>query len=100
MRLVGFNGRDIGEGTCQRGKKKDDYVDHSTPEDSAQKESGAMDHGFLDGALLWWLESEGIKFYIAKSNMAVRTDAISLIESENLKVQRNLCRLVSNFDIG
>lgn len=40
----------------------------------------AMDRGFIDGSLLWWLERKGIKFYIpAKSNMIVYEDAISLI---------------------
>ena len=42
----------------------------------------AIDRGFMDGALLWWLESEGVTFYIpAKSNMAVYDDALSLTES-------------------
>ena len=50
--------------------------------DHANLTSIAIDRGFMDGALLWWLESEGIIFYIpAKSNMAVYIDAISLIKS-------------------
>ena len=48
----------------------------------AKLKSIAIDRGFLDGSLLWWLESEGIIFYIpTKSNMDVRADAISLVES-------------------
>jgi len=39
----------------------------------------AIDRGFMDGSLLWWLDSQGIIFYIpAKSNMSVYEDAISL----------------------
>lgn len=50
--------------------------------DHACLTSIAMDRGFLDGALLWWLELQGVTFYIpAKSNMAVYADAISLAES-------------------
>lgn len=42
----------------------------------------AMDRGFMDGKLLWWLNSEGIIFYIpAKSNQHVYNDAISLVET-------------------
>jgi hypothetical protein len=45
----------------------------------AKISSIAIDRGFMDGALLWWLESESIIFYIpAKSNMTVYEDAISL----------------------
>ncbi len=45
----------------------------------AKISSVAIDRGFMDGALLWWLESESITFYIpAKSNMTVYKDAISL----------------------
>jgi hypothetical protein len=41
----------------------------------------ALDRGFMDGSLLWWLEKKGIIFYIpAKSDMNVYEDAISLIE--------------------
>ena len=42
----------------------------------------AMDRGFMDGKLLWWLNREGIIFYIpAKSNQHVYNDAISLVET-------------------
>ena len=42
----------------------------------------AMDRGFMDGKLLWWLNREGIIFYIpAKSNQHVYDDAISLVET-------------------
>ena len=41
----------------------------------------AMDRGFMDGKLLWWLESQGIIFYIpAKSSQNVYNDALSLVE--------------------
>lgn len=41
----------------------------------------AMDRGFMDGKLLWWLHhSMGITFYIpAKTNMDVYKDALALI---------------------
>jgi hypothetical protein len=42
----------------------------------------ALDRGFMDGSLLWWLQQKGIIFYIpAKSNMIVYQDAISLIDN-------------------
>ena len=42
----------------------------------------AIDRGFMDGKLLWWLNREGIIFYIpAKSNQHVYNDAISLVET-------------------
>ena len=41
----------------------------------------AMDRGFMDGKLLWWLKSMDIIFYIpAKSNQNVYNDALSLIK--------------------
>jgi len=41
----------------------------------------AIDRGFMDGTLLWWLHLQGITFYIpAKSNMDVYDDAISLVD--------------------
>jgi len=43
----------------------------------------AMDRGFMDGKLLWWLESMGIIFYIpAKSNQNVYDDALSLVKDD------------------
>ncbi len=40
----------------------------------------AIDRGFMDGKLLWWLTSRGITFFIpAKANMDVYQDALSLI---------------------
>lgn len=41
----------------------------------------ALDRGFIDGALLWWLNAEmNITFYIpAKTNMNVYEDALSLV---------------------
>ncbi|MCD4823747.1 MAG: transposase [Phycisphaerae bacterium] len=42
----------------------------------------AMDRGFMDGKLLWWLNGKGIIFYIpAKSNQHVYDDALSLAET-------------------
>jgi len=44
----------------------------------------AMDRGFMDGKLLWWLNSKGIIFYIpAKSNQHVYDDVLSLVETGN-----------------
>lgn len=41
----------------------------------------AMDRGFMDGKLLWWLKNMDIIFYIpAKSNQNVYNDALSLIK--------------------
>ncbi|MBW1895291.1 MAG: transposase [Deltaproteobacteria bacterium] len=41
----------------------------------------AMDRGFMDGKLLWWLNSIGIIFYIpAKSSQNVYEDTLSLVE--------------------
>ncbi len=48
----------------------------------------AMDRGFMDGTLLWWLNSMNIIFYIpAKANMAVYADAISLVETGILQTR-------------
>jgi hypothetical protein len=50
--------------------------------DHAKITSIAIDRGFMDGTLLWWLNSEGIIFYIpAKSNMNVYEDALSLVDT-------------------
>ncbi len=50
--------------------------------DHAKISSIAIDRGFMDGCLLWWLHSENITFYIpAKSNMDVYKDAILSVES-------------------
>jgi len=46
----------------------------------------AIDRGFMDGILLWWLQSKGITFYIpAKSNMDVYNDALSLVDTGHLE---------------
>lgn len=46
----------------------------------AKINSVAIDRGFMDGELLWWIDSEGIIFYIpAKSNMHVYKDALSMV---------------------
>ena len=50
--------------------------------DHAKIVSIALDRGFMDGSLLWWLHSENITFYIpAKSNMDVYKDALSLVDT-------------------
>ncbi len=50
--------------------------------DHASIVSIAIDRGFMDGKLLWWLNSMGIIFYIpAKSNQNVYSDALSLVKS-------------------
>ena len=42
----------------------------------------AIDRGFMDGALLWWLDSQGVIFYIpGKSSMDVYQEAIALTDS-------------------
>jgi len=54
--------------------------------DHASIVSIAIDRSFMDGKLLWWLESVGITFYIpAKSNQSVYSDALSLVEKGNRK---------------
>lgn len=50
--------------------------------DHASIASLALDRGFLDGALLWWLNTIGITFYMpAKTSLNVYTDALSLVDS-------------------
>ena len=58
----------------------------------------AMDRGFMDGKLLWWLNSKGIIFYIpAKSNQNVYDDALSLVET-GLRVTRERKRIPTSRD--
>jgi len=50
--------------------------------DHAKITSIAIDRGFMDGILLWWLDLKDIIFYIpAKSNMAVYKDALALVDT-------------------
>jgi hypothetical protein len=50
--------------------------------DHAKITSIAIDRGFMDGGLLWWLNSKDIIFYIpAKSSMNVYEDALSLVDT-------------------
>ena len=50
--------------------------------DHAKITSIAMDRGFIDGALMWWLKSEGITFYVpVKSSMNVYEDTLSLVDT-------------------
>jgi hypothetical protein len=42
----------------------------------------SIDRGFMDGPLLWWLNSKDIIFYIpAKSSMTVYKDALALVDT-------------------
>ena len=60
--------------------------------DHAKLVSIAIDRGFIDGKLLWWLNTLNITFFIpAKSNMDVYKDALSLT-SESVKVSREKIR--------
>jgi len=48
----------------------------------ARLASLAFDRGFIDGKFMWWLNGQGVIFYVpAKKNMAVYTDACALVES-------------------
>jgi len=50
--------------------------------DHAKIASLACDKAFLDGAFLWWLNLQGIIFYIpAKTDMHVYQDALSLVDA-------------------
>lgn len=54
--------------------------------DYSKMTSVAIDRGFMDGILLWWLQSKGITFYIpAKSNMDVYSDALSLVDTGHIE---------------
>lgn len=64
--------------------------------ESARMVSIALDRGFMDGKLLWWLNQKGIHFYIpAKSDMNVYEDAISLVVG-GLVAQRERKRYVGS----
>lgn len=42
----------------------------------------AFDRGFTDGAFWWWLDQQGIRFYVpAKTNMAVYRDALACTDA-------------------
>jgi hypothetical protein len=50
--------------------------------DHARIATIALDRGFMDGKLLWWLNKQKITFYIpAKASMNVYEDAISLVKT-------------------
>jgi hypothetical protein len=56
----------------------------------------AIDRGFMDGKLLWWLDSLGITFYIpAKSSQSVYSDALSLVE-KGKRCQRELKKTIGS----
>jgi hypothetical protein len=60
--------------------------------DYATLASIAIDRGFMDGKLLWWLTSKKITFFIpAKANMDVYKDALSLV-SDGRMVAREKSR--------
>jgi len=60
--------------------------------DHAELVSIAIDRGFMDGKLLWWLSTRKITFFIpAKTNMDVYKDALSLIP-DGVKVSRERTR--------
>jgi hypothetical protein len=77
--------------------------------DHATIESLAIDRGFMDGKLLWWLDSVNITFYIpAKTNMNVYTDALSLTDSgirdtrdqnRSLGAGKNKITVVDHWDV-
>jgi len=48
----------------------------------ARLTSLAFDRGFIDGKFMWWLNAQGIIFYVpAKKNMTVYEDALSLVDA-------------------
>jgi len=48
----------------------------------------ACDRGFIDGPFLWWLNTEGIIFYIpSRTNMEVYKDALSLVGSNTCQIR-------------
>lgn len=64
--------------------------------DHAKIASIAIDRGFSDGKLLWWLNKQGIIFYIpAKASHNVYHDAISLISTGQV-VTREKVRTVGH----
>ncbi|MDX8406120.1 MAG: transposase [Mariprofundus sp.] len=47
----------------------------------ARLASLAFDRGFIDGKFMWWLNSQGVIFYVpAKKNMDVYNDALALVD--------------------
>lgn len=56
--------------------------------ENARIASLACDRGFLDGSFLWWLNTEGIFFYIpARTDMDVYKDALALCPSGRCQVR-------------
>jgi len=59
--------------------------------DYAEIASIALDRGFTDGKLLWWLNEQKITFYIpAKASMNVYADAISLVETDQVVTRESI----------
>ncbi len=53
--------------------------------DYARIATMALDRGFTDGKLLWWLNEQNITFYIpAKASMNVYKDALSLVATSHI----------------
>jgi hypothetical protein len=62
----------------------------------AEISSIAIDRGFTDGKLLWWLNEQNIIFYIpAKSSLRVYEDALSLIATGE-KAMRSTTRMTGH----
>ncbi len=56
----------------------------------------AFDRGFLDGPFMWWLHTQGLRFYTpAKTSMTVYKDALSLIDS-GIRQTRDTARSVGH----
>lgn len=59
--------------------------------DHAKIVSIAMDRGFMDGKLLWWLDGQKITFYIpAKKSMNVYEDALSLVGTGQVVIRESI----------
>lgn len=57
----------------------------------AQISSIAIDRGFTDGKLLWWLNEQNITFYIpAKTSLNVYKDALSLVRNGKLDIRSRI----------
>lgn len=58
--------------------------------DKVRIASIALDRGFTDGKLLWWLHKQGIIFYIpAKASLNVYSDALDLAKSGTVEIRES-----------
>jgi hypothetical protein len=56
----------------------------------------AFDRGFIDGKFMWWLNGEGVQFYVpARKDMNVYKDALSLID-KGKRDRRQRSRMVGS----